>query len=109
MLRGMITHPDSVDYGDDGGADDSADKAEKHLVHLTQVADCCRVEISKQNKHLVLEQDDYICNGHVDGEDDSVGYGDDGGADDGADRAEKHLLHLTQVAADHENLSNMLR
>ena len=40
MLRGMITHPDSVGYGDDGGADDGADGAEKHLVHLAQVADC---------------------------------------------------------------------
>ena len=29
---------------------------------------------------------------------DSVGYGDDGGADDGADGAVKHLVHLAQVA-----------
>eukprot|EP00957_Ditylum_brightwellii_P000333 25864-Ditylum_brightwellii.AAC.1 len=62
---------DSVGYGDGGGADDSADGAERHLVHLAQVANCCRVEISKQYKI-----------GEDDGEDDSVGYGDDGGADD---------------------------
>eukprot|EP00957_Ditylum_brightwellii_P133124 10150070-Ditylum_brightwellii.AAC.1 len=78
----MITHPDSVGNGDDGGADDGADGAEQHLVHLTQVADCCRAEISKQNEHLVLEQDSDVHNGDVDGEDNSVGYGDDGGADD---------------------------
>eukprot|EP00957_Ditylum_brightwellii_P192050 14620059-Ditylum_brightwellii.AAC.1 len=66
MMRRMMTHPDSVGYGDDDGDDDGADKAEKHLVHLTQVADYCSDEISKN------------------------------GADDGADRAEKHLLHLAQ-------------
>eukprot|EP00957_Ditylum_brightwellii_P180136 13721831-Ditylum_brightwellii.AAC.1 len=67
----MITHPDSVGYGDDGGADDGADGAEKHFVYLAQVADCCRVEITKQNKHLVFKQDNDVHNGDVDGEDDS--------------------------------------
>eukprot|EP00957_Ditylum_brightwellii_P077278 5872892-Ditylum_brightwellii.AAC.1 len=66
MLRGMITLPDSVGYGDDGAADDGADKTEKHLVHLAQVADFCWEEISER------------------------------GADDGADGAEKHLVHLAQ-------------
>eukprot|EP00957_Ditylum_brightwellii_P102509 7812354-Ditylum_brightwellii.AAC.1 len=65
MLRGMITHHDSVGYGDDGGADDGADGAEKHLVHLKQVADCCLAEISKQNGHLVLEQDNDVHDGNV--------------------------------------------
>eukprot|EP00957_Ditylum_brightwellii_P136817 10433089-Ditylum_brightwellii.AAC.1 len=71
---------DSVGNGDDGGADNGADGAEKHLVHLPQVADCCLAEISKQNK-----------NSDNGGEDDSVCYGNDGGADNGADGAEKHL------------------
>eukprot|EP00957_Ditylum_brightwellii_P112544 8579358-Ditylum_brightwellii.AAC.1 len=62
MLRGMITHPDSVGNGDGGDADNGADRAEKHLVHLTQVADCCLAEINKQNEHLVLEQDDDVHN-----------------------------------------------
>eukprot|EP00957_Ditylum_brightwellii_P182827 13926689-Ditylum_brightwellii.AAC.1 len=64
--------------------------------HLAQVADCCWEEISERNDHLVLEQDDDVHIGDVDGEDDSVGYGDDGGADNGADVAEKHLVHLAQ-------------
>eukprot|EP00957_Ditylum_brightwellii_P040777 3086815-Ditylum_brightwellii.AAC.1 len=65
-MRGMITHPDSVGYGDDGGAGDGAGGAEKHLVHLAQVADCCLAEISEQNEHLVLEQDNDVHNGDVD-------------------------------------------
>eukprot|EP00957_Ditylum_brightwellii_P067143 5096180-Ditylum_brightwellii.AAC.1 len=77
MLRGMITNPDSVGYGDDDSTDDGVDRAEKHLIHLAQVAGCFRAEISKRNKHLVLEQDDFVHNGDVNGEDDSVGYGDD--------------------------------
>eukprot|EP00957_Ditylum_brightwellii_P126524 9643886-Ditylum_brightwellii.AAC.1 len=60
MLRGMITHPDNVGYGDDSGADDGADVAEKHLVHFAHVADCCRTEISERYKIS-----------DVDGEDDS--------------------------------------
>eukprot|EP00957_Ditylum_brightwellii_P052282 3965365-Ditylum_brightwellii.AAC.1 len=66
MLRDVITLPDSVGYVDDGGADDGADGAEKHLLHLTQVADCCWEVISKR------------------------------GTDGGDDGAEKHLVHLAQ-------------
>eukprot|EP00957_Ditylum_brightwellii_P155594 11844189-Ditylum_brightwellii.AAC.1 len=66
MLRGMITLPDSVGYGDDGSVDGGIDGAEKHLVHLVQVADCCWEERSE-------------C-----------------GADNGTDGAEKHLVHLAQ-------------
>eukprot|EP00957_Ditylum_brightwellii_P153398 11675212-Ditylum_brightwellii.AAC.1 len=62
---------DSVGNGDDGSAENGADGAEKHLVHLAQVADCCRAEISKRNE-----------NSDVNGEDDSVGYDDDDSADD---------------------------
>eukprot|EP00957_Ditylum_brightwellii_P168689 12839800-Ditylum_brightwellii.AAC.1 len=69
---------DSVGYGDDGGADEGADGAEKHLVHLAQVADCCQMEISKQTEHLVLKQDDDVHDDTDNGDDDSVGNGDDG-------------------------------
>eukprot|EP00957_Ditylum_brightwellii_P028655 2164691-Ditylum_brightwellii.AAC.1 len=48
---------DSVGNGDHDGADDGADGAEKHLVYLSQVADCCWVDRSKQNKHLVGDED----------------------------------------------------
>eukprot|EP00957_Ditylum_brightwellii_P199985 15245166-Ditylum_brightwellii.AAC.1 len=43
---------DSVGNGDDGGVDDGAEGADKHLVYLSQVADCCRTERSKQNEIL---------------------------------------------------------
>eukprot|EP00957_Ditylum_brightwellii_P109549 8354869-Ditylum_brightwellii.AAC.1 len=46
---------DGVDNGDDdsidNGDDDSVDGADKHLAHLSQTADCCLTERSKQNKH----------------------------------------------------------
>eukprot|EP00957_Ditylum_brightwellii_P169958 12936615-Ditylum_brightwellii.AAC.1 len=58
----------TVGYGDDGGADNSADRAEKHLVHCPQVADLCWEGISK------------------------------GDANDNADKAEKHLKNCAQVA-----------
>eukprot|EP00957_Ditylum_brightwellii_P102444 7808876-Ditylum_brightwellii.AAC.1 len=58
MLRGMIIHPDSVGYGDDGGADDGTDEAEKHLVHRTQVADYCWAEISEQNEISDVDGED---------------------------------------------------
>eukprot|EP00957_Ditylum_brightwellii_P008925 675747-Ditylum_brightwellii.AAC.1 len=77
------------------GVEDGADSAEKHLVHLSQVADCRRAEISKQKEYLVSNEDDDVHDGNVDGEDDGVGNGADDGADDGA---EKHLVHLSQVA-----------
>eukprot|EP00957_Ditylum_brightwellii_P139082 10601135-Ditylum_brightwellii.AAC.1 len=44
------------------GVDDGADGAEKHLAHLSQVADCCQAEIRKQNKHLVSDEDDDVDN-----------------------------------------------
>eukprot|EP00957_Ditylum_brightwellii_P089808 6839505-Ditylum_brightwellii.AAC.1 len=48
------------------GADDGADSAEKHLVHLSQVADCHQTEISKQKEYLVSNEDDDVHNGDVD-------------------------------------------
>eukprot|EP00957_Ditylum_brightwellii_P167274 12733542-Ditylum_brightwellii.AAC.1 len=44
---------DSVGNGDDV----DADGAGNYLVHLSQVADCRLTDRSKQNEHLVLEQD----------------------------------------------------
>eukprot|EP00957_Ditylum_brightwellii_P035021 2655323-Ditylum_brightwellii.AAC.1 len=43
---------DSVGDGVDDGVDDGAEGADKHLIHLSQAADCCRMDRSKQNKHL---------------------------------------------------------
>eukprot|EP00957_Ditylum_brightwellii_P159808 12163946-Ditylum_brightwellii.AAC.1 len=40
-----------VDDGVDG-VDDSAEGADKYFAHLSQAADCCRMERSKQNEHL---------------------------------------------------------
>eukprot|EP00957_Ditylum_brightwellii_P127013 9682880-Ditylum_brightwellii.AAC.1 len=62
--------------------DDGVDGAEKHLVHLSQVADCHQAEMTKQKEHLVSNEDNDVHDGDVGGEDDSVGNGDDGGADD---------------------------
>eukprot|EP00957_Ditylum_brightwellii_P138625 10566651-Ditylum_brightwellii.AAC.1 len=42
---------DSVDNGDDDGNDDGDDGADKHLTYLSQAADCCLMERSKQNEH----------------------------------------------------------
>eukprot|EP00957_Ditylum_brightwellii_P188649 14361333-Ditylum_brightwellii.AAC.1 len=67
---------DSVGNGYDDGAE-CVDGAEKHLAHHAQVADCHFVEICKQNKHLVFEQDDDVHNGNVNSEDDNVGNDDD--------------------------------
>eukprot|EP00957_Ditylum_brightwellii_P174225 13264759-Ditylum_brightwellii.AAC.1 len=54
---------DSVADGDDDGDDDGAEGADKHLTHLSQSADCCLMERSKQKKHLVCNQDDDVDNG----------------------------------------------
>eukprot|EP00957_Ditylum_brightwellii_P178442 13592047-Ditylum_brightwellii.AAC.1 len=55
--------------------ENGADGAEKHLVHCSQVAYCRRMEINND-----------VHDGNVDGEDDSIGNG-----DDSAVGAEKHL------------------
>eukprot|EP00957_Ditylum_brightwellii_P060619 4602964-Ditylum_brightwellii.AAC.1 len=49
---------DSIDNGDDDGVDDGAEGSDEHLVHLSQVADCCRTDRNKQNEHLVCNEDD---------------------------------------------------
>eukprot|EP00957_Ditylum_brightwellii_P168297 12811761-Ditylum_brightwellii.AAC.1 len=43
---------DGVDNGDDDSVNDGAERADKHLAHLSQAADFCMMEKSKQNKHL---------------------------------------------------------
>eukprot|EP00957_Ditylum_brightwellii_P051797 3928006-Ditylum_brightwellii.AAC.1 len=43
---------DSVNNVDDDSVDDGAEGANKQLTHLSQAADCCRAEKSKQNEHL---------------------------------------------------------
>eukprot|EP00957_Ditylum_brightwellii_P082969 6307992-Ditylum_brightwellii.AAC.1 len=53
------------------GIEDGADGAEKHLIHLSQVADCHQAEMSKQKEHLVSNENDDVDNGNVDGDDDS--------------------------------------
>eukprot|EP00957_Ditylum_brightwellii_P073986 5622675-Ditylum_brightwellii.AAC.1 len=89
---------DGVDNGDndsvDDGVDDGADGADKYLTYLSQVADCCRMERSEQNEHLVCNEDDDV----DDGDDNSVDNGDDDGVDNGAKGADKHLTHLSQAA-----------
>eukprot|EP00957_Ditylum_brightwellii_P197752 15065492-Ditylum_brightwellii.AAC.1 len=62
--------------------------ADKHLAHLSQAADCCMTERSKQNEHLVCDEDDDVDDIVDDGNNDSVDGGDDDGVDDGADDAD---------------------
>eukprot|EP00957_Ditylum_brightwellii_P066616 5056278-Ditylum_brightwellii.AAC.1 len=82
---------DDVDNGanddDDGRVDDGAEGADKHFVHLSQVADCHRMDRHKQNEHLVCNAEDDVDDGAYDGDDDIV--------DDGAKGADKHLIHLS--------------
>eukprot|EP00957_Ditylum_brightwellii_P141220 10759524-Ditylum_brightwellii.AAC.1 len=54
---------DSVGNKNDDGVDDDAEGADKHLAHLSQAAGCYRMERSKQNKHLVCDEDDDVGNG----------------------------------------------
>eukprot|EP00957_Ditylum_brightwellii_P123079 9384185-Ditylum_brightwellii.AAC.1 len=70
---------DGVDNGDDDGidddfcnCDDGDDSANKHLAHLTEAADCCLAERSKQNKHVVCNKDDDVDNGDNDSVEDDV-------------------------------------
>eukprot|EP00957_Ditylum_brightwellii_P076954 5848964-Ditylum_brightwellii.AAC.1 len=56
------------------------------------------MERSKQNKHLVWNEDDDVDNGVDNGDNDSVDNGVDGGVGDGAEGANKHLAHLSQAA-----------
>eukprot|EP00957_Ditylum_brightwellii_P040020 3028799-Ditylum_brightwellii.AAC.1 len=71
--------------------DDGAGGADKHLVHLSQVADCCMTKRRKQNKHLVCDEDDDVDDGADDSDNGSVDNGDDDCVDDGAEGADKHL------------------
>eukprot|EP00957_Ditylum_brightwellii_P096928 7381851-Ditylum_brightwellii.AAC.1 len=77
--------------------DSGVDHADKNLTHLSQVADCCLTERSKQKNHVVCNKDDDydddVDNGVDNGDDDSV----DNGVDYGDDGADKHLTHLSQA------------
>eukprot|EP00957_Ditylum_brightwellii_P203673 15335726-Ditylum_brightwellii.AAC.1 len=77
---------------------DGDDGADKHLTHLSQLADyCCLIERNKQHKHAVYIKDDDFDN-DVDNGDDGVNDEDADcvdGVDDGTD---KHLTYLSQVA-----------
>eukprot|EP00957_Ditylum_brightwellii_P151914 11568485-Ditylum_brightwellii.AAC.1 len=42
------------------GVGDGADSDDKHLVHISQVADCCWAEISKQKEYLVSNEDNDV-------------------------------------------------
>eukprot|EP00957_Ditylum_brightwellii_P003021 231058-Ditylum_brightwellii.AAC.1 len=53
---------DTVDDGDNV-VDNGDDRADKHLTHLSQPADCCLMERSKQNKRVVCNKDDDVDNG----------------------------------------------
>eukprot|EP00957_Ditylum_brightwellii_P031116 2357208-Ditylum_brightwellii.AAC.1 len=55
-------------------------------------------ERSKQNKHLVCNEDDDVDSGVDNGDDDGVDDGDNDGVDNCADSANKHLAHLSQAA-----------
>eukprot|EP00957_Ditylum_brightwellii_P035183 2667636-Ditylum_brightwellii.AAC.1 len=59
------------------GIDNGADGADKHLAHLSQAADCCRTEKSKQKEHLVCNEDNDVNDGVDNGDNDSVDNGDD--------------------------------
>eukprot|EP00957_Ditylum_brightwellii_P170504 12978382-Ditylum_brightwellii.AAC.1 len=80
------------------GVDNSAECANKHLTHLSQVADCCRTSRNEHNKHLVCNKNYDVDNGADNGDNDSVGNGDNDCVDDGAEGADKHLEHLSQAA-----------
>eukprot|EP00957_Ditylum_brightwellii_P074472 5658587-Ditylum_brightwellii.AAC.1 len=94
---------DGVDNGDDNSADNGDnDGADKHLTHLSQAADYCLMDRSKQNKHAVCDKDndvdDGVDNGVDKGDDDGVGDGDDDSVDNGYDSADKHLKYLSEAA-----------
>eukprot|EP00957_Ditylum_brightwellii_P077682 5903119-Ditylum_brightwellii.AAC.1 len=70
---------DSVEEEDDDGVDNGDDSADKLLAHLSQAADCCWMERSKQNKHVVWDKE---ADADI-GNDDSVDDGDDDSVDGG--------------------------
>eukprot|EP00957_Ditylum_brightwellii_P065213 4945713-Ditylum_brightwellii.AAC.1 len=73
-----------VDGGKEDGVDNSDDGANKHILHLSQVVDCCLTEKNDSNR-CVNDGKEGVDNN----DDDSVDDSDDGG--------EMHLTHLTQV------------
>eukprot|EP00957_Ditylum_brightwellii_P033222 2517295-Ditylum_brightwellii.AAC.1 len=90
--RDRIGTDGTVLFNDD---DDSVDGADKHLAHLSQAADCCLIERSEQNKHVVCNEANDVDNGVDNNDNDSDGDGDDDGVDNGAEGADKHLEHFS--------------
>eukprot|EP00957_Ditylum_brightwellii_P209746 15363024-Ditylum_brightwellii.AAC.2 len=88
---------DSVENGNDS-VDDCDDGAYKHFTHLSQPADCCLIERSKQNQQSVCNKADDVDNGVDNGENNSVSNDDDDGIDNGDDSDVKHLNYLSQSA-----------
>eukprot|EP00957_Ditylum_brightwellii_P094620 7206150-Ditylum_brightwellii.AAC.1 len=86
-----IVDDDSDEFGNDDGVNDGVDGANMHLISLSQAADCCLTERSKQNKHVVCNEDNNV----DDDSDYSVDNGDDG-VDDCDDNGDKYLTHLSQ-------------
>eukprot|EP00957_Ditylum_brightwellii_P042834 3242406-Ditylum_brightwellii.AAC.1 len=76
---------DSFEDGDDDSVDNGDKSADKHLKHLSQAADFCFTKRSKQNKHLVCDNDNDVDDNVDNGDDDSVDNGDDDGVDNGDD------------------------
>eukprot|EP00957_Ditylum_brightwellii_P109179 8328317-Ditylum_brightwellii.AAC.1 len=72
---------DCVDDGDDANIDNGDDGADKLLAHLSQAADCCWMERSKQNEHVVCDNDNHVDDGFDNGDDDSADDNDDDGVD----------------------------
>eukprot|EP00957_Ditylum_brightwellii_P209745 15363024-Ditylum_brightwellii.AAC.1 len=77
------------------GDDDGDDGVDKQLTHISQSADCCLMERSNQNKHVVCNKDNDV-NNDFDNGDDGVDNDDDG-IDVGNDGPDKHLTHLSQA------------
>eukprot|EP00957_Ditylum_brightwellii_P099761 7599780-Ditylum_brightwellii.AAC.1 len=76
------------------GVGDGVDCADKHLAHLSHAADCYLMERSKQNEHVVCNENDDVEDSVDNGGDDSV----EDGVDNGADGADKRLAHLSHAA-----------
>eukprot|EP00957_Ditylum_brightwellii_P075431 5732635-Ditylum_brightwellii.AAC.1 len=87
---------DSVDNDyDDDGVDNGNDSADKHLTRLSQAADCCLMERSKLNNHVVGNKDNDVDDGVDNGGGDDDG--DDVDVQNGDDGADKHLAHISQA------------
>eukprot|EP00957_Ditylum_brightwellii_P192091 14622907-Ditylum_brightwellii.AAC.1 len=96
---------DNVGNGVDNGVDDSDDDSDddsnygvtKHLTHLSQAVDCCLMERSKHNKHVVGKKDNGVDDSSGNSVGNSVDDNVDNSVDDSVDGADKHLAHISQA------------